>query len=178
MPLPVAIFFNAGTENPPKTCHARRDPLQNLDENPSPAPRRMLPALSASEPAASNPDAGENPTPDPSSSAPMNRCPFLIDGKPLGDGSGENLVVKRARVGVIPRWVTEQEVLSATPLGSIEARGNGGRRPVGVRLVGLPLCRNKSVRVGWADVGGAEAWASYQSIGTQSGQYLSSDPTY
>ncbi|KAL5975523.1 hypothetical protein ACLOJK_019847 [Asimina triloba] len=35
--------------------------------------------------------------------------------------------------------------------------------------------RNKTVRVGWADVGGAEAWASYQSIGTQSGQYLSSD---
>ncbi|KAL5977683.1 hypothetical protein ACLOJK_039211, partial [Asimina triloba] len=49
-----------------------------------------------------------------------------------GDGSGENLVVKRARVGVIPGWVTEREVLSATPLGSIEARGNGGRRPVGL----------------------------------------------
>ncbi|KAL5981483.1 hypothetical protein ACLOJK_015545 [Asimina triloba] len=47
-----------------------------------------------------------------------------------GDGSGENLVVKRAQVGVVPGWVTEQEVLSATPLGSIEARGNGGRRPV------------------------------------------------
>ncbi|KAL5999476.1 hypothetical protein ACLOJK_037761 [Asimina triloba] len=47
-----------------------------------------------------------------------------------GDGSGENLVVKRARVGVVPRWVTERDVLSATPLGSIEARGNGGRRPV------------------------------------------------
>ncbi|KAL6010229.1 hypothetical protein ACLOJK_000660 [Asimina triloba] len=92
------------------------------------------------------------------------------------DRSGENLVVKRAQVGVIPGWVTEWEVLSATPLGSIEAHGNGGRRPVGVGLVGLPLCRNKSVRVGWADVGGAEAWASYQSIGTQSGQYLSSDP--
>ncbi|KAL5979768.1 hypothetical protein ACLOJK_041415, partial [Asimina triloba] len=41
-----------------------------------------------------------------------------------GDGSGENLVVKRAQVGVVPGWVTEQEVLSATPLGSIEARGN------------------------------------------------------
>ncbi|KAL5980189.1 hypothetical protein ACLOJK_036656, partial [Asimina triloba] len=92
-----------------------------------------------------------------------------------GDGSGENLVVKRAQVGVIPGWVTEREVLSATPLGSIEARGNGGRHPVGVGPVGLPLCRNKAVRVGWADVGGAEAWASYQSIGTQSGQYLSSD---
>ncbi|KAL6005052.1 hypothetical protein ACLOJK_005613 [Asimina triloba] len=92
-----------------------------------------------------------------------------------GDGSGDNLVVKRAQVGVIPRWVTEWEVLSATPLRSIEARGNGERRPVGVGPVGLPLCRNKSVRVGWADVGGAEAWASYQSIGTQSGQYFSSD---
>ncbi|KAL5975597.1 hypothetical protein ACLOJK_019922 [Asimina triloba] len=67
-----------------------------------------------------------------------------------GDGSGENLVVKRARVGIVPGWVTEQEVLSAT--------------------------LNKSVRVGRADVGGAEAWASYQSIGTQRGQYLSSDP--
>ncbi|KAL5996762.1 hypothetical protein ACLOJK_007682 [Asimina triloba] len=84
--------------------------------------------------------------------------------------------IKRARVGVVPGWVTEREVLSATPLGSIEARGNGGRRPVGVGPVGLPLCRNKAVRVSWADVGGAEAWASYQSIGTQSGQYLSSDP--
>ncbi|KAL5993773.1 hypothetical protein ACLOJK_038130 [Asimina triloba] len=93
-----------------------------------------------------------------------------------GDRSRENLVVKRARVGVFPRWVTEREVLSATPLGSIEARGNGGRRPMGVGPVGLPLCRNKSVRVGWADVGGAEAWASYQSIRFQSGQYLSSDP--
>ncbi|KAL5973377.1 hypothetical protein ACLOJK_030027 [Asimina triloba] len=75
----------------------------------------------------------------------------------FGDGSGENLVVKRARVGVVPGWVTEREVLSATPLGSIEARGNGGRHPVGDGLVELPLCRNKSVRVGWADVGGAEA---------------------
>ncbi|KAL5978274.1 hypothetical protein ACLOJK_029391 [Asimina triloba] len=93
-----------------------------------------------------------------------------------GDGSGENLVVKRARVGVVPGWVTEQEVLSATPLRSIEARGNGGRRPMGVGPVGLPLCRNKVVRVGWVDVGGAEAWASYQSTGTQSEQYLSSDP--
>ncbi|KAL6000905.1 hypothetical protein ACLOJK_006632 [Asimina triloba] len=83
--------------------------------------------------------------------------------------------MERARVGVVPRWVTEQKVLSATPLRSIEVRGNGGRRPVGVGLVGLPLCRNKSMRVGWDDVGGAEAWASYQSIGTQSGQYLSSD---
>ncbi|KAL5993275.1 hypothetical protein ACLOJK_014199 [Asimina triloba] len=79
------------------------------------------------------------------------------------------LLEERARVGVVPGWVTERKVLSATPLGSIEARGNGGRRPVGVGPVGLPLCRNKSVRVGWADVGGAEAWASYQSIGTQSG---------
>ncbi|KAL6001705.1 hypothetical protein ACLOJK_007446, partial [Asimina triloba] len=35
---------------------------------------------------------------------------------------------------------------------------------------------NKAVKVGWADVGGAEAWASYQSIGTQSKQYHSSDP--
>ncbi|KAL5997015.1 hypothetical protein ACLOJK_007941 [Asimina triloba] len=93
-----------------------------------------------------------------------------------GDGSGENLVVKRAWVGVIPGWVIERKVLSATPLGSIEARGNSGRRPVGVGSVGLPLCRNKSVRVGWTDVGKAEAWVSYQSIGTQSGQYLSSDP--
>ncbi|KAL6004176.1 hypothetical protein ACLOJK_004723 [Asimina triloba] len=93
-----------------------------------------------------------------------------------GGGSGENLVVKRARVGVVPGWVNEQEVLSATPLRSIEAHGNGERRPVGVGPVGLPLCRNKAVRVGWVDVGGAEAWVSYQSIGTQSGQYLSSDP--
>ncbi|KAL5995525.1 hypothetical protein ACLOJK_025588, partial [Asimina triloba] len=97
-------------------------------------------------------------------------------GDSSGDGSGENLVVKRAQVGVVPGWVTEWEVLSATPLRSIEARGNGVRRPVGVGPVGLPLCRNKAVRVGWADVGGAEAWASYQLIGTQSGQYLSSDP--
>ncbi|KAL6012890.1 hypothetical protein ACLOJK_003379, partial [Asimina triloba] len=49
-----------------------------------------------------------------------------------GDGSGENLVIKRARVGVVLGWMTEQKVLSATPLGSIEARGNGGRRPVGL----------------------------------------------
>ncbi|KAL6003859.1 hypothetical protein ACLOJK_004405, partial [Asimina triloba] len=82
----------------------------------------------------------------------------------------------RARVEVVPGWVTEREVFSATPLRSIEARGNGGRRPVGVGPVRLPLCRNKAVRVGWADVGRAVAWASYQSIGTQSKQYLSSDP--
>ncbi|KAL6007892.1 hypothetical protein ACLOJK_033396 [Asimina triloba] len=31
---------------------------------------------------------------------------------------------------------------------------------------------NKTVRVGWAIVGGAEAWANYQSISTQSGQYF------
>ncbi|KAL5988938.1 hypothetical protein ACLOJK_027040 [Asimina triloba] len=30
-----------------------------------------------------------------------------------------------------------------------------------------PNRMNKAVRVGWADVGGAEAWASYQLIGTQ-----------
>ncbi|KAL5986430.1 hypothetical protein ACLOJK_014763, partial [Asimina triloba] len=108
----------------------------------------------------------------------FSRLPSPLDGDSSGDRSGENLVVKRARVGVVPRWVTEQEVLSTTPLGSIEARGNDGRRPVSVRPVGLPLCRNKSVRVGWADVGGAKAWASYYSIGTQSGQYLSSDPEW
>ncbi|KAL5978817.1 hypothetical protein ACLOJK_018712 [Asimina triloba] len=107
------------------------------------------------------------------------QCSLTVSQRELparGDGSGENLVVKRARVGVVPGWVTDRKVLSATPLGSIEARGNDGRRPMGVGPVGLPLCRNKSVRAGWADVGGAEAWASYQSIGTQSGQYLSSDP--
>ncbi|KAL6011787.1 hypothetical protein ACLOJK_002252 [Asimina triloba] len=63
------------------------------------------------------------------------QCSLTVSQRELparGDGSGENLVVKRARVGVIPGWVTEQEVLSATPLGSIEARGNGGRRPVGL----------------------------------------------
>ncbi|KAL6002586.1 hypothetical protein ACLOJK_022805, partial [Asimina triloba] len=100
----------------------------------------------------------------------------FFDPRSCGDGSRENLVVKGARVGVVPGWVTEQEVLSETPLRSTEARGNGGRRPVGVGPVGLPLCMNKTVRVGWADVGGAEAWASYQSIRTQSGEYLSSDP--
>ncbi|KAL5997678.1 hypothetical protein ACLOJK_008608 [Asimina triloba] len=36
---------------------------------------------------------------------------------------------------------------------SMEAHGNGGRRPVGVGPVGLPLCRNKTMKVGWA-----EAW--------------------
>ncbi|KAL5986431.1 hypothetical protein ACLOJK_014764, partial [Asimina triloba] len=46
-----------------------------------------------------------------------------------GVGSVENLVVKRARVGVVPGWVTERKVLSATPLGSIEACRNDGRRP-------------------------------------------------
>ncbi|KAL6004178.1 hypothetical protein ACLOJK_004725 [Asimina triloba] len=86
------------------------------------------------------------------------------------------VLMPHARVGVVPGWVNEQEVLSTTPLRSIEARGNGERRPVGVGPVGLPLCRNKAVMVGWVDVGGAEAWVSYQSIGTQSGQYLSSDP--
>ncbi|KAL6001502.1 hypothetical protein ACLOJK_007240 [Asimina triloba] len=48
-----------------------------------------------------------------------------------------NLVVKRAQVGVVPGWVTEREVLSATPLGSVEARGNGGRRPVGSGQLGF-----------------------------------------
>ncbi|KAL5986764.1 hypothetical protein ACLOJK_015097 [Asimina triloba] len=54
-----------------------------------------------------------------------------------GDGSGENLVVKRARVAVVPGWVIEREVLSATPLGSIEARDNGGRRPMGLGQLGF-----------------------------------------
>ncbi|KAL6003184.1 hypothetical protein ACLOJK_023407, partial [Asimina triloba] len=36
-----------------------------------------------------------------------------------GVGSGENLVVKRAQVGVVPGWVTEQEVLSGTPNKSV-----------------------------------------------------------
>ncbi|KAL6000336.1 hypothetical protein ACLOJK_024031, partial [Asimina triloba] len=58
-------------------------------------------------------------------------------GHSSGDSSEENLVVKRARVGVVPRWVIEREVLSATPLGSIEARGNGGRRPVGLGQLGF-----------------------------------------
>ncbi|KAL5978616.1 hypothetical protein ACLOJK_029733 [Asimina triloba] len=62
----------------------------------------------------------------------------------------KNLEVKRAWIRVVPRWMTERKVLSGTPL-------------------------NIAVRVDWADVGGAEAWASYQSIGTQSEQYLSSD---
>ncbi|KAL5994566.1 hypothetical protein ACLOJK_024619 [Asimina triloba] len=60
-----------------------------------------------------------------------------------GDESGENLVVKRAPVGVVPRWVTEQEVLSATPLRSIEARGNGGRRPVGLGQLGFRCAGTK-----------------------------------
>ncbi|KAL6004175.1 hypothetical protein ACLOJK_004722 [Asimina triloba] len=54
-----------------------------------------------------------------------------------GDESGENLVVKRARVGVVPGWVTEREVFSVTPLGSIEGRGNSGRRPVGWGQLGF-----------------------------------------
>ncbi|KAL6006357.1 hypothetical protein ACLOJK_037308 [Asimina triloba] len=54
-----------------------------------------------------------------------------------GDESEENLVVKRARVGVVPGWVTEWEVFSTTPLGSIEARGNGGRRPMGLSQLGF-----------------------------------------
>ncbi|KAL6004177.1 hypothetical protein ACLOJK_004724 [Asimina triloba] len=109
------------------------------------------------------------------------QCSLTVSQRELlarGDGSGENLVVKRARVGVVPGWVTEREVLSATPLGSIQARGNGREASCGLRPVGLPLSRSKAVRVGWVDVGGAEAWVSYQSIGTQSGQYLSSDPRW
>ncbi|KAL6001573.1 hypothetical protein ACLOJK_007311 [Asimina triloba] len=56
------------------------------------------------------------------------QCSLMVSQRELparGDGSGENLVVKRAQVGVVPGWVTEQEVLSATPLRSIEARGLG-----------------------------------------------------
>ncbi|KAL6005340.1 hypothetical protein ACLOJK_005906 [Asimina triloba] len=42
-----------------------------------------------------------------------------------------------------------------------------------VVTVGGAGCESdKTVRAGRADVGGAEAWASYQSIGAQSGQYL------
>ncbi|KAL6001572.1 hypothetical protein ACLOJK_007310 [Asimina triloba] len=64
------------------------------------------------------------------------QCSLTVSQRELparGDGSGENLVVKRAQVGVVPGWVTEQEVLFATPLGSIEARGNGGRRGLWAR---------------------------------------------
>ncbi|KAL5980738.1 hypothetical protein ACLOJK_028648 [Asimina triloba] len=63
--------------------------------------------------------------------------PSPLEDHSSGDGSGENLVVKRARMRVVTGWVTELEVLSATPLGSIEARGNGGRHPVGLGQLGF-----------------------------------------
>ncbi|KAL6000955.1 hypothetical protein ACLOJK_006682, partial [Asimina triloba] len=67
-----------------------------------------------------------------------------------GDGSGENLVVKRARVGVVPEWVTEREVLSRTPLQTWIIHWNSGRHLVGVGPVGLPLPMRAGLKPGRA----------------------------
>ncbi|KAL5986191.1 hypothetical protein ACLOJK_014524 [Asimina triloba] len=65
------------------------------------------------------------------------------DGAPKLVLRGENLVVKRVWVGLVPRWVTEREVLFATLLGSIEARGNSGRRPIGLGQLGFRCAGTK-----------------------------------